>query len=178
MKGVLPAFAEAPFFFFRRCQRRFEGFKLEENEEFKSVNELSPVSKRVNLKVKVVSVSDTREVVSKRDGSVHKVAEALVGDETGSILLTLWDDAISEVSPGSSMMIKNGYVSLFRGQMRLNLGRYGSLEAIEDEIEANTDNNLSDNVYSQPSMPRFSLGQGEPYRRKPRRGGQRPRRRR
>ncbi|MBS7248030.1 MAG: hypothetical protein QXW47_04990 [Candidatus Jordarchaeales archaeon] len=151
---------------------------MEENVEFKSVNELNPASRRVNLKVKVVNVSDVREVVSRRDGSVHKVAEALVGDKTGSILLTLWDDAISEVSPGSSMMIKNGYVSLFRGQMRLNLGRYGNIETIEEEIEANTDNNLSDNVYRQPSMPRSSFGQGEPYRKKPRRGGQKPRRRR
>lgn len=151
---------------------------MEEDVEFKSVNELNPASRRVNLKVKVVNVSDVREVVSRRDGSVHKVAEALVGDKTGSILLTLWDDAISEVSPGSSMMIKNGYVSLFRGQMRLNLGRYGNIETIEEEIEANTDNNLSDNVYRQQSMPRSSFGQGEPYRKKPRRGRQKPRRRR
>lgn len=152
---------------------------MEENVEFTSVNELNPASRRVNLKVRVVNVSETREVVSKRDGSVHKVAEALVGDETGSILLTLWDDAISEVSPGSSMMIRNGYVSLFRGQMRLNLGRYGNMEVIKEEIEVNTDNNLSNNVYRQPSMPRFSFGQGEPYGKKPRRGrGQKPRRRR
>ncbi len=150
---------------------------MEEDVEFISVGDLTPTSRRVNLKVKVVNVSEAREVVSRRDGSTHRVAEALVGDETGSILLTLWDDAISNISPETSLKIENGYVSLFRGQMRLNLGRYGSFEVIDEEIEANVDNNLSENVYRQPSIPRFSLGQGEPYRRKPRRG-QRNRRRR
>jgi len=150
---------------------------LEEDVEFISVGDLTPTSRRVNLKVKVVNVGEAREVVSRRDGSTHRVAEALVGDETGSILLTLWDDAISNVSPETSLKIENGYVSLFRGQMRLNLGRYGSFEVIDEEIEANVDNNLSENVYRQPSIPRFSFGQGEPYRRKPRRG-QRNRRRR
>lgn len=150
---------------------------MEEEGNLVSVNELNPNSRKVNLKVKIVSVSAAREVVSRRDGSVHKVAEALVGDETGSILLTLWDDAISEVSPGSSILIKNGYVSLYKGQMRLNLGRYGVMEIIEEEIEVNTDNNLSNNVYRQPSMPRFLFGQGEPFVKKPRRDRrQKPRR--
>jgi len=39
-------------------------------------------------------------------------------------------------------------VNLFRGSLRLNIGRYGSAEKVEQEIdEINTENNLSMKQY-------------------------------
>ena len=79
------------------------------------------------------------------DRSIDRVAEALIGDETGSIYLTLWDDNIERVEDGQILNIKDAYVNLFRGSMRLNIGRYGSYELAESAPfeEANLDNNLS-----------------------------------
>jgi replication factor A1 len=126
---------------------------LSENEGIGSkeqVGNLNPGSRSLNLTVKVVSKNPVREVVSRRDGSTHRVTEALVGDETGSVLLTLWDDSIESVSEGDVVDINNGYIRLFRGSMRLNIGRFGSLEASEEEIEnVNTENNMSDRQYEQ-----------------------------
>jgi replication factor A1 len=65
-----------------------------EPAEFVKVESLTPNSRQVNTVVKVVSKSPVRETISRRDGSVHKVTDALVGDETGAIYLTLWDDNI------------------------------------------------------------------------------------
>lgn len=114
------------------------------------IQSLEPQSREVNVSVKVVSKSPVRETVSGRDGSTHRVADALVGDETGSIYLTLWDDNIDKIKDGESITIKNGYISLFRGSMRLNIGRYGSFEPAKQEIpEANTGNNLSDKQFEQ-----------------------------
>lgn len=94
--------------------------------------------------VKVLSVGDAREVYSRRDGSSHRVAEALVGDETGCILLTLWDDNIDAVHEGDIILIENGYISIFKGSMRLNVGRFGSISPSDAEIpDVNEDNNLS-----------------------------------
>jgi replication factor A1 len=108
------------------------------------VENLDQESRQVNVTVKVVSKSEARETVSRRDGTTHRVVDALVGDETGSIYLTLWDDNVDKVKDGDTISVKNGYVSVFRGSMRLNIGRYGSLEAAETPIESvNTDNNLS-----------------------------------
>jgi len=108
------------------------------------VESLDPESRQVNVTVKVVSKGQARETTSRRDGSTHRVVDALVGDETGSVYLTLWDDNIDKVNEGQTINIKNGYISLFRGSMRLNIGRYGSLEASSQAVEnVNTDNNLS-----------------------------------
>ncbi|MFQ6081497.1 MAG: single-stranded DNA-binding protein, partial [Candidatus Bathyarchaeia archaeon] len=83
-----------------------------------------------------------------RDGSTHQVAEALVGDETGCILLNLWDEDIGRFEVGDVIQIRNGYVRLFRGSMRLNIGRYGEAERLEEEMaEVNTENNLSERRY-------------------------------
>jgi len=130
---------------------------LETSPEFVKVSDLSPRSRRVNLKVKVIGKGDVREVTSSRDGSSHRVAEATVGDETGTILMTLWDKHIDEISVGDILKISNGYVSLFRGTMRLNVGRYGTFEKVEEEeeIEVNEDNNMSLRQFSQPRR-RFS----------------------
>lgn len=114
------------------------------------VETLDPESRQVNVTVKVVSKSEARETVSRRDGSTHRVVDALVGDETGSVYLTLWDDNIDRVNEGDTISIKNGYVSLFRGSMRLNIGRYGSLETSSEAMgQVNTDNNLSNKVFEE-----------------------------
>ena len=112
------------------------------------VESLNPNSRRIDVTIKVVSKNPIREVSSRRDGSTHRVTEALAGDETGAILLTLWDDDIEKVIEDNVFDVKNGYITLFRGSMRLNIGRYGQIEPSEETIETvKTDNNLSDKQF-------------------------------
>jgi replication factor A1 len=125
------------------------------------VEELTPQSRNINMTVKVISINPTRDVTSRRDGSSHQVTEALVADETGSVLLTLWDDTIGEVNEGDTYDIRNAYVRLFRGSMQLNTGRYGSLTPSEEAIdEVNEENNMSNRQYEQE---RRSYGGGRGY---------------
>ena len=129
------------------------------------IEELSPYSKGVNVRARVLEKENEREVVSSRDGAIHRVSNVLVGDETGTIYMTLWDADIDRVSVGDTIEVKNGFVSLFRGSMRLNVGRFGSLEQSESEIaeeDINRENNLSEKQYSVDySMRRYS---GRGYR--------------
>lgn len=120
-------------------------------ERSMKIGDLNERSRQVNVVAHVSNVSQPREVSSRADGSTHKVTEALVGDDTGSILLTLWDDAIGKVSEGKNVEIKNGYVSVFKGSMRLNIGRFGQIADSEAEVaNVNTENNLSEKVVEQP----------------------------
>jgi replication factor A1 len=116
------------------------------------VGDLHTYSRRVYTVVKVMSKTEPREVTSRSDMSTHRVAEALVGDDTGSVYMTLWDDVIDAVDEGQVLDIKDAYVNLFRGSMRLNLGRYGSYEVLDEAPfeEVNLENNLSSKVYDQP----------------------------
>ncbi len=126
---------------------------MSENDQIgtkEEVGNLNPGSRSLNLTVKVISKNPIREVVSRRDGTSHRVTEALVADETGAILLTLWDDTIESITDGDVVVVNNGYIRLFRGSMRLNIGRFGSLEASEEDIEnVNTENNMSEKQYEQ-----------------------------
>ncbi len=125
------------------------------------VGELTPQSRAVNVTAKVVSKSEIRDIPMGRDGSPHKVCDALVGDETGSIYLTLWDDNIEKVNENDTIRVENGYVTLFKGNMRLNIGKYGKLEMAKEpfEGEVNTENNVSSKTYEQQRRP-FRRGGG------------------
>ncbi len=130
------------------------GEEPSESEELVKVETLTPNSRGVNTIVKVVSKGEVRSVTG-RDYSVRRVADALVGDETGCIYMTLWDD---KIDAEATLSITNGYINLFRGNMRINIGKYGSYELVEDSpiTEVNTENNLSDKRYEQER--RFSRG--------------------
>ena len=124
------------------------------------VGELTPASRAVNVTAKVVSKSEVRDVPMGRDGSAHRVCDALVGDETGSVYLTLWDDNIEKVNENDTIRVENGYVTLFKGNMRLNIGKYGKMEPASEpfEGEVNTENNVSNKTYEQ--QRRFRRGFG------------------
>jgi replication factor A1 len=128
------------------------------------VSELGPYSKQVNTTVKVVQKGESRETVSRQDGTTHRVLDALVGDETGAIYLTLWDDNIDKVKEGETVNVKNGYVRPFKGSMRLNIGRYGTLGAAETALgEVNTQNNLSDKIVEEQERPYRPYGGGRRF---------------
>ena len=119
------------------------------------VGDLTPQSKAVNVTAKVVSKTEIREIPMGRDGSAHKVSDALVGDETGVVYLTLWDDNIEKVNEGDTVRVENGYVTLFKGNIRLNIGKYGKLEPAKEPlaVEVNTENNVSSKTYEQERRP-------------------------
>jgi replication factor A1 len=133
-----------------------EGFFENKKEPVEAkVGELTPQSRAVNITAKVVSKTEIREIPMGRDGSAHKVSDALVGDETGVVYLTLWDDNIEKVNDGDTIRVENGYVTLFKGNIRLNIGKYGKLEPAAEplSVEVNTENNVSSKTYEQQRRP-------------------------
>ena len=143
--------------------------KPTESKEQVKIEKLTPSSREVNTIVKVVSKSEIRNVTSARDYTTRRVQDALVGDDTGCVYLTLWDDNIDKVNDEATLQITNGYVNLFRGNMRLNIGRYGSFEILEESpiTKVNTENNLSDKRYEQERRyrPRYGERRGSGERR-------------
>jgi replication factor A1 len=83
--------------------------------------------KRVNVKAKVVEKSEPREVLARFKDETHKVATAIIADETGTIKLTLWNEQINQVNINDTVKVENGYVTMFRGEIQLNVGKYGTL---------------------------------------------------
>lgn len=112
------------------------------------IRDLTTYSRRVNMVAKILEEGEVREVSSSSDGKLHKVAEALVGDETGIVLMTLWDENIDRFGVGDVVEVENGYAGTFRGSLRLNVGKYGTIGKKDVVIEeVNTENNLSEREY-------------------------------
>jgi len=90
------------------------------------INELRDGMKRISIQATVTEKSDPREVTSKF-GETLKVTTAIISDETGTIKLTLWNEQIDQVNVNNVVKIQNGYVTSFRGEIQLNVGKYGTL---------------------------------------------------
>jgi replication factor A1 len=91
------------------------------------IKDLQDGMKRVAMEAKVAEKSDTREVTSKLKGQTFMIADAVVEDETGTIKLTLWNEQIDQVNVNDTVKIENGYVTSFKGEIQLNIGKYGKL---------------------------------------------------
>jgi len=90
------------------------------------IKDLQPKQEKVIIQVEVKGIGDTREF--QKFGKIGRVANATVGDKTGTIKLTLWNDDIDKVRIGDKIKITNGFVSEFQGEKQLSAGRFGKLE--------------------------------------------------
>ena len=91
------------------------------------IKELRDGMKRVSIEAKVTEMSDPREVTSRFKDQTYRVANATIADETGTIKLTLWNDQIDQVKVDDVVKVENGYITSFRGEIQLNVGKYGTL---------------------------------------------------
>jgi replication factor A1 len=131
-------------------------------EEQTKVDSLKHDLQNLNLTLKILNIGSSRGVPSKRDQRQHWIAEAIVGDETGTVILTLWDDQIRMFKANDVIEIKGGYTTLFKGSLRLNVGKGSRIAKIDKEVaEVNTRNNLSEKTYIQ--IP-WALSEARPFK--------------
>ena len=113
------------------------------------------------MPVKVISLDAPR---SMDNGTM--VCEGLVGDETGTVIMSFWNDEIEVAQNDVVLDLKDARANLVRGHMRLSLGKKGSMKESNttlDNIKQSV--NLSDLEYEMPRMG----GRGGP-----RGGGRKP----
>ena len=91
------------------------------------INELQSGLKRVEVEAEVVDKSNPRQVQSRTSSETFNIADAVVQDETGTIKLTLWNEQIDQVNVGDKIKIENGYITTFKGENQLNIGKFGKL---------------------------------------------------
>ncbi|MCG3221446.1 MAG: single-stranded DNA-binding protein [Candidatus Heimdallarchaeota archaeon] len=118
---------------------------------YTKVGELAPNVKEVNLVAKVVELGEIREVTNRQTGEEHKVMDVLIGDETGTVYFSAWNEHIDSVQENETYQFLNAKTILFRRNIRLSLGRSGQIEGVEDKIDkVETENNVSSKEYENP----------------------------
>ena len=91
----------------------------------------------VNVEGRVLDVGSIR-TFDRDDGSEGRVANLTIGDETGRVRVTLWDERTEDteaVSVGESVEVVDGYVRERDGSLELHVGNRGAVETIEADIE-------------------------------------------
>ncbi|MFX1512744.1 MAG: single-stranded DNA-binding protein [Promethearchaeota archaeon] len=131
----------------------------EENETNKGIElkirQLEPLNRNINVTFKVIEKGERRDVTSRNTGEEHTVCDTLVADESGAIILSLWDDDIELCQENNIYELANGYVNVYRGSLRLSRGKNGTISESSDTIdEVNLDNNRSDEVHEMPRRHR------------------------
>jgi replication factor A1 len=91
------------------------------------IKDLRNGMKRVKVEASVVEKGETRQVKSRYKDETYSVADAVIADETGSIKLTLWNEQIDQLEVGNKITVENGYVTAFKGEIQLNVGKFGTL---------------------------------------------------
>ena len=91
------------------------------------IKDLKNGMKSVSVEAKVVEKTTPRQVLSRYKDEMYNVATAIINDGTGSIKLTLWNDQINQVEVNDTVKIDKGYVTSFKGEIQLNVGKYGTL---------------------------------------------------
>ena len=81
--------------------------------------------------------TDSVRTFDRDDGSQGKVANLVIGDETGRVRVTMWDDRAEQVEtidPDSTVEVVDGYVRERDGTLELHVGDRGAIEEIDEEV--------------------------------------------
>ncbi|GJN35710.1 hypothetical protein PR202_gb24512 [Eleusine coracana subsp. coracana] len=128
---------------------------------FTKVDKLIPGNDRHTLTVKVVSSAPVAArgrvgggpsiAVGSRP---NRIAECLVGDETGAILFTARNEQVDLLKPGATAILRNAKIDMFKGSMRLAVDKWGRIEVTEPAtFTVKEDNNMSLVEYELVNVP-------------------------
>jgi replication factor A1 len=95
----------------------------------------------VNVAAKVSQVGEARSFV-RRDGGEGRVVNVLVGDDTGTVRLSLWDDDVdlaAEMKPGDVLVVKNGYTRSGFGGVELSSGHSGRVTLNPEDLDVDVE---------------------------------------
>jgi len=122
-----------------------------QNPVFSKVEDLSPASVGFNL---IVKVSKIKPIMNRLnlDGTRLRISEAIIGDKTASVILSLRNDQIGMVEEGNCLILRNAKIDMVNnGYMRVAIDRWGLIEKVDEEQggdkEINLKNNLSEVEY-------------------------------
>ena len=102
------------------------------------IENITPESGPVNFIARIISVFDTKEF-TRNDGTIGRVGNLIVGDETGKVKLTLWDNMadlikMGKIKAGQSVQV-SGFAKQGYSGVEVNIGNNGVLTESEEEID-------------------------------------------
>ncbi|MFW5939811.1 MAG: single-stranded DNA binding protein [Halolamina sp.] len=103
-----------------------------------TVEDLSMGLSDVTLVGKLLDVDDDYRTFDRDDGTEGRVANVAIGDETGRVRVTLWDEAtdlLEELDAGEVVEVVDGYVRERDGDLELHVGSRSTIEEVDEAVE-------------------------------------------
>ncbi|MDH5390257.1 MAG: DNA-binding protein [Candidatus Bathyarchaeota archaeon] len=94
-----------------------------------NIRDLKPGMSSVNIRVTVSEILKPKQIITGK-GVEHEILEAKVEDETGAITLVLWNEKILPLKVGDVLQIGNGFMTSFKGDWKINVGKYGEITKV------------------------------------------------
>lgn len=113
--------------------------KVEYEETFTPVADIKADMNNINISGRVLDISEVR-TFEKKDGTAGRVANILLGDSTGKIRLTVWDEkteSLDDIDFDDTVEVLNAYSreNTFSQQVELSLGARGIIQKSEKKVE-------------------------------------------
>ncbi len=106
------------------------------------ISQLTPNMYNISLVAKILRILPIREI-QRFDGSIAKVANIIIADDTGKIRLSIWDenvDLLKKLKEGETIKVINAYVRERFGEKELVLSRLGKIVPCDEEIDVGEEN--------------------------------------
>jgi ribosomal protein S18 acetylase RimI-like enzyme len=101
--------------------------KLLEPITLTRIGSLREGMRNMHVEGSVQEKAPARAVRGRRPGETLSVTEVGLVDETGRVVLTLWNSQIKLVQVGDRLRVENGYVGGYRGITQLSAGKTGRI---------------------------------------------------
>jgi len=91
------------------------------------VNELTDKGGVEEITLKITAIEEPRDV----RGGTLRVCNCTGEDDTGKVVVALWNEDIDKVKEGDSIKITKGWSQMYNDSMQISSGKFGTLEVLE-----------------------------------------------
>ena len=93
------------------------------------IKDIKPNQGNITIEAEVRSKEEPRTFT--KFGKEGRVCNAVLGDPSGEIHLTLWNDDIEKIAVGNKIRLENGWCSEFKEKKQVSAGKFGKLEVLK-----------------------------------------------
>ena len=93
------------------------------------ISELKAGTGNASIEAEVTAMEEPRDVMGKFGKSL-RVVSATLKDDSGEIVLSLWNEDVDKYAVGDKLTITDGWVSDYKGSLRISAGRNGKIAKI------------------------------------------------
>ncbi|MET1160316.1 MAG: single-stranded DNA-binding protein [Thermoprotei archaeon] len=124
---------------------------MSKSESIIRIIDLKPNLENIHVKGRVLEASPPR-IIQTRKGA-RTISNALIGDESGRVELTLWGMKAGTIKKGEVIEIIGAWTSVFKGRVQLNAGKSSTINKLDDS-EAPAEENIPEDMPKAPYTPR------------------------